>query len=166
MGCGKSTVGKELSRLFSYKFIDLDDYIEVTQGRSISDIFSSEGEEKFRVIEALALKEILANNPTENNKLILSLGGGTVVTPENRTIITEGTCCIYLKAKKETLINHLSNSKNKRPLLNNKNHGEIIDSLMLLRGPIYEEVATQIYDVDGMSSKEVAEEIFYTYNIK
>ena len=59
MGCGKSSVGRELSRLLSLPFVDLDDYIEEREGRSIRDIFESEGEASFRKMELEALREIL-----------------------------------------------------------------------------------------------------------
>ncbi len=60
MGCGKSSVGRELSGLLSWPFVDLDEYIESREGRSIRDIFESEGEAAFRNMELEALKEILS----------------------------------------------------------------------------------------------------------
>ena len=62
MTSGKSTIGRELSQKLQYKFIDLDDYIEENEGKSIGEIFKSKGEIYFRKIEHQYLKEILNHN--------------------------------------------------------------------------------------------------------
>ena len=59
MGCGKSSVGRELSQLLCCPFMDLDQVIEERAGRSIPEIFAIEGEAAFRVIELGTLKEIV-----------------------------------------------------------------------------------------------------------
>jgi len=73
MGCGKTTIGKILSKITGKKFIDLDSYIESTTNQTISNIFSSKGEVYFRKIESDCLKVIMGNY----DNVILSLGGGT-----------------------------------------------------------------------------------------
>ena len=60
MGCGKSSVGRELAALLSCSFIDLDAYIEKKTGMSIPEIFSEKGEQGFRLAEKDALKEVLS----------------------------------------------------------------------------------------------------------
>ena len=60
MGCGKSSVGRELSRLLCCPFIDLDSFIEEREGRPIPEIFASEGEASFRRMELEALHDIVA----------------------------------------------------------------------------------------------------------
>lgn len=75
MGCGKSSVGRELSGLLSWPFVDLDEYIESREGRSIRDIFESEGEAAFRKMELEALKEILLQGATSEH------GQGTISEP-------------------------------------------------------------------------------------
>ena len=59
MGCGKSSVGRELSRLLCCPFMDLDEVIEQTEGRSIPEIFASDGEAAFRQMEFKALRNIV-----------------------------------------------------------------------------------------------------------
>ena len=59
MGCGKSSVGRELSQLLCCPFMDLDQVIEERAGRSIPEIFASDGEEAFRAMELETLKEIV-----------------------------------------------------------------------------------------------------------
>ena len=59
MGCGKSSVGKELSTLLGIPVVDLDQYIVERAGKSIPDIFDESGESGFRSIETAALSELL-----------------------------------------------------------------------------------------------------------
>ena len=139
MGCGKSSVGRELSRLLSLPFVDLDDYIEAREGRSIRDIFESEGEASFRKMELEALTEILfqesssepnqdaAGEPGEDSpqidypqtkEMILALGGGTLTTPECAELVAEHTFCIYLKTSADELFRRLESESATRPMLN------------------------------------------------
>ena len=139
MGCGKSSVGRELSRLLSLPFVDLDDDIEEREGRSIRDIFESEGEASFRKMELEALTEILfqesssepnqdaAEEPGEDSpqidypqtkEMILALGGGTLTTPECAELVAEHTFCIYLKTSADELFRRLESESATRPMLN------------------------------------------------
>lgn len=138
MGCGKSSVGRELSRLLSLPFVDLDDYIEEREGRSIRNIFESEGEASFRKMELEALTEILfqesssepnqdAGEPGEDSPqtdypqtkdMILALGGGTLATPECAELVAEHTFCIYLKTSADELFRRLESESATRPMLN------------------------------------------------
>ena len=59
MGCGKSSVGRKLSQLLCCPFMDLDDVIVEKEGRSIPEIFASDGEAAFRQMELEALKQII-----------------------------------------------------------------------------------------------------------
>lgn len=138
MGCGKSSIGRELSRLLSLPFVDLDDYIEEREGRSIRDIFESEGEASFRKMELEALREILfqesasepnqdAGEPGEDSpqtdypqtkEMILALGGGTLTTPECAELVAEHTFCIYLKTSADELFRRLESESATRPMLN------------------------------------------------
>lgn len=163
MGCGKSSVGKTLSKLLCCSFMDLDEVIEKKAGRSIPDIFAEGGEKAFRKIEAKILKDILSQtdrggSPTGNEITVLSLGGGTVVSKECSELVHSQTFCIYLRASVETLIGHLEGETHGRPML----EGDIRDritGLMSQRAPIYESTAHKIIDIDGKTIEEVADDI-------
>ena len=71
-GCGKSTFGRRLSKSTGYKLIDLDIEIVSYAGKTISDIFESEGEERFREVESRLLKNLTC----ENEDFIMATGGG------------------------------------------------------------------------------------------
>ena len=159
MGCGKSSVGRRLSELLCCRFMDLDSVIEERTGRSIPEIFASDGEAAFRDIEKNTLKDVFLKTHLTPDTLVLSLGGGTVMTPECADLIHEKTTCIYLKASLETLVSHLESQTSDRPLLSGTNLRDRISELMALRSSTYEKTAHVIIDTDGKTVDCIAEEI-------
>ena len=121
MGCGKSSVGRELSRLLCCLFVDLDSAVEEKAGRKIPEIFASDGEAVFRQMERDALTDILEKQCTSLTPStyagVLALGGGTVMTPECAEMVHEKTLCIYLRASVDTLMRNLSGRAESRPML-------------------------------------------------
>ena len=114
MGVGKSAVGQQLSKIIAYSFIDLDDYIEEQEGKSISEIFKTKGEIYFRKKEHQYLKEILA----KYDKVVLSLGGGTPCYANNMEVLkNKKVISIYLQLSPKELSNRLFSIKEHRPLL-------------------------------------------------
>lgn len=157
MGCGKSSVGRELSKLLSWHFMDLDEVIVQREGRSIPEIFAKDGEKEFRRMELEAFKAVTEN--VEGNGTVLALGGGTVTTPECAEIAHEKTLCIYMRASVQTLKAHLEGQTEGRPLLCGQDIEERLERLMSERGHIYEKTAHIVIDTDGKSISEIAQEI-------
>ena len=157
MGCGKSSVGRKLSELLCCRFMDLDDCIVEKAGCSIPEIFASQGEPVFRKLEQEVLKDIVGNDSEE--KTILALGGGAVMTPGSEKIVHEGTLCIYLKASVDTLLEHLSGETDGRPMLNGDSLRTRILELMARRASTYERTAHLIIETDGKDIDDVAAEI-------
>ena len=83
MGVGKSYIGKKLSKELMIDFIDLDNYIETHEKKSISNIFFEKGEIYFRSIENKYLELIL----NKNLKCVISTGGGTPCYSNNIDLI-------------------------------------------------------------------------------
>ena len=156
MGCGKSSVGRELSRLLCCPFMDLDSVIEEREGRRIPEIFATEGEAAFRRMEAEALRKCIYGQASD--KLVVALGGGTVMTEECAKIVHEKTVCIYLRASVETLMVHLAGEVNNRPMLAG-NLRTRIEELMSIRSATYEKTAHIMIDTDGKTIEEIAREI-------
>ena len=98
-----------------------------------------------------------AHSPT----LILALGGGAVMTKECAEIVREETCCVYLKASIETLMEHLSGESENRPMLKGEALQERITELMAQRSETYEKTAHIVVDTDGKSIEAIASEILY-----
>lgn len=114
MGSGKSTVGRLLADQISYDFVDLDDYIEDKEGRTIAEIFYVEGESYFRKLEADSLLEV-----SESDCTIISLGGGTPCYSNNMLTINEKGYSIFLQIEAEPLSKRLYPEREKRPLISN-----------------------------------------------
>lgn len=168
MGCGKSSVGRKLSELLSCAFIDLDSAIEEAAGRKIPEIFATDGETAFRKMELETLRNVLSNQPQAD--LILSLGGGTVMTPECAEAVNDQTLCIYLRASADTLATHLEGEAEGRPMLQCGTASpdaealrHRIEELMSIRSATYEKTAHIIIDTDGKEINHIAEEIFSIY---
>ena len=171
MGCGKSSVGRRLSELLCCSFMDLDDVIVERAGRSIPEIFATDGEAAFRQMEHDVLRDIVASaerhsvpeapsQPIENSTVVLALGGGAVMQEECERMVHEGTVCIYLKASVETLLTHLEGEAAGRPLLNTQSSlRERILDLVAKRSATYERTAHHIIDTDGKSIEEITAEI-------
>ena len=157
MGSGKSSVGRELSRLLSCHFMDLDEVIVQREGRSIPEIFAQDGEKAFRRMELEAFKAVTED--AEGQGTVLALGGGTVTTAECADIAHNKTLCIYMKASVQTLKAHLEGQTEGRPLLCGQDIEERLARLMYERSHIYEKTAHIIIDTDGKSISEIAQEI-------
>ncbi|TDU34474.1 shikimate kinase [Gelidibacter sediminis] len=114
MGSGKSTIGKNLSKILNYDFIDLDDYIQEKEHLTIPELFEKKGEIYFRKKEQLYLKEVL-----KETNLVLSLGGGTPCygTNMDTVLATDGARSIYLKSSIPNLVQRLTPEKLTRPLI-------------------------------------------------
>ncbi|PKO98808.1 MAG: shikimate kinase [Bacteroidetes bacterium HGW-Bacteroidetes-8] len=156
MGVGKSTIAEKLAAHLYCKHIDLDSYIEETRGEKIVDIFTTLGEESFREIEEQALLKLLSQN--SEKVMVLSLGGGALISPKNRELIKTQTQCIYLRASIDTLTQRLMHSRKSRPLVHKEESHSLsnkIDELYLEREGGYRESASIIIDVDNLSLKDI-----------
>lgn len=161
MGCGKSSVGRRLSELLCCSFIDLDDVIAEREGRSIPEIFATEGEAAFRQMELEALKAVL-NSESErhtNNDIVLALGGGAVTTEACALMVRNKTLCVYLRASVDTLVEHLAGEAAGRPMLADADLRTRIETLMQQRSATYEKTAHVTIDTDGRSIEAIASDI-------
>ena len=122
MGAGKTTLGKALARRMNLSFIDTDLYIENRYHKKISEIFSSEGEERFRDIERRILLEI-----SEFEEVVVSTGGGLPCFNNNMTTMNDNGITVYLETSEEELAARLKVSKNVRPVLKNRSGSELVD---------------------------------------
>ncbi|AMD95568.1 shikimate kinase [Leptotrichia sp. oral taxon 847] len=109
--CGKSIIGSLLSNEIDFEFYDADKYLEESENREISDIFSEDGEDYFRELETKYLEEL-----SKKEGVIISTGGGAVKKEKNMEIVKGNGIVIFLNRKLENIAKE--NHKN-RPLLKN-----------------------------------------------
>jgi shikimate kinase len=151
-GSGKSTVGPLLANQFGVEFRDTDEDIVARAGKSISDIFTEDGEPAFREKEEQAIVVALAEHDG-----VLSLGGGAVLNAATRARLS-GHTVIFLNVGMAEGVQRTGLSS-ARPLLTGVNPRATYKALLDARLPIYREVATAEVDTDKRSPEEVVAEI-------
>jgi shikimate kinase len=134
-GSGKSTIGRRLAKALDVSLLDTDAAIEETTGRTIADIFATDGEPEFRRIEEDVIRSAL-----QSHDGVLSLGGGAVTTPGVRDALA-GHMVIYLEISAAEGVRRTGGST-VRPLLAGGDRGEKFRKLMAERVPLYRRVAT------------------------
>ena len=155
MGVGKTTIGKQLSKKLNFKMVDMDDEIEKAEKMTISNIFDKYGEDKFRKIESNLLRKL-----TLEDNIIISTGGGIIKKEENRKLLKNEDNVIFLDANIETILKHLYNGINSRPLLENStNLKETIKNILDERYEKYKESSTIKINVDNKNIDEVVSQI-------
>ena len=154
MGSGKSSVGKQLEKLTGAHYIDSDAEIEKRTGVSIAWIFEKEKEAGFRKRENEIIAEL-----TQQKNIILSTGGGSILSTENRAYLKSTGIIIYLKVSLDEQFNRINRRKGTRPLLNYPNPKEKLKAINQSRETIYCSVADFIIDTDGKTPYEVAKTI-------
>ena len=159
MGSGKSTVGKLISDELFLIFFDTDNEIEARTGASIDWIFDLEGEEGFRKRESEMLEEMV-----KKNSIVLSTGGGIVLSKINRELLSSRGTVFYLSTPISTQVERTSKDKD-RPLLKNGDPNQILTKLHEERKDLYKNVSDHIIDTENKSSQEVAAEIIKVVKI-
>jgi shikimate kinase len=127
MGSGKSTIGPILANSIGYDFADVDHEIEEKERKAVSEIFRDQGEAYFRALEREIIRDI-----SSNDHMVISLGGGTLVDPENFRVISTTGIVVYLKTEPEQLLRRLHNKHN-RPLMFDETIGTRLNSVDLMK---------------------------------
>jgi shikimate kinase len=129
-GCGKSTLGRQLSRKLNFPFIDLDTAIEQREGKAVKEIFKQKGEEYFRKIESETLKRISEGLPD----FIMATGGGAPVFFDNMEFMNSFGQTIFLDVPPRVITERiLMADKEERPLLAKLDPDELKDQIEFLR---------------------------------
>lgn len=153
MGCGKTTVAKQLEKLLpEYNRIDIDEEIEKSSGKKISEIFLKFGEPHFRLLESNKIKSVLLKK-----NQIIALGGGAFENAENRAVICSNAKVIYLKTSAEEIYKRIKNEFH-RPLLSKNVSAERILEIINKREPNYLK-ADIIVQTDNKTPEEISKEI-------
>ncbi|AWS45282.1 shikimate kinase [Streptosporangium sp. 'caverna'] len=150
-GSGKSTVGQLLADRFGVAFRDTDLDVETVAGKSVGDIFIEDGEERFRELEAEAVRRALAEHGG-----VLSLGGGAILDEATRELLA-GHTVVYLEIGLSQAVQRVGLAS-ARPLLV-LNPRSQLKKLMDARRPIYEGLARITVATDERKPDEVVDEI-------
>jgi len=150
MAAGKTSVGRQLAHRRGWEFFDSDRQIETLTGRTVAEIWRTDGEAAFRRLEAQVLADALASTTPR----VIAAAGGTVVDPQNRRLIERHHPVVWLRARPETLVARLGSATH-RPLLDEDPVGTLA-RLDAARRPYYEEVSDLAVDVDDLTAEQVA----------
>jgi len=156
MASGKTTLGVELAKSLSIPFIDLDEYIESKEGKTVSGIFAEKGETYFRELEHNCLKDISC---IEN--AVVSTGGGVPCFNDNMQLINNSGISIYLEASVEVIVDRLMVMGETRPLVRGKSREELqeyVSEHLNARIKWYE-MAKYKCDVNDFDAERLIEEI-------
>lgn len=157
-GVGKTTIGKLMAEALGKEFIDLDKSIELRCGVDIPTIFEIEGEDGFRERETFELKETI----TKQHNFVLSVGGGCVIKEINRKLLlTPGNIVVQFHADIPTLVDRLSKSVNKRPLIQNTDIASKVTALYEARKEFYAKVSHLTFDTSGMRPNQVVDGVIH-----
>lgn len=153
MGTGKSTVGTMLAETLGTKCIEMDELIQKRQQMSITEIFDAFGERYFRDLETELLHSLV-----DEEQIVVSCGGGSVLRNENAEIMKQSGRIILLTASPETVYKRVRDSKT-RPILNGHMSIAEIRSLMEKRKVRYDAVADVKIATDEKSAEAICAEI-------
>jgi shikimate kinase len=152
-GTGKTTTGRRLAAKLTVPFADSDALVEARAGRSVQDVFATDGEAAFRDLEAEVIGVALAGFDG-----VLALGGGAVLTESTRAALAaSGVPVVLLRSSLRTLRRRVGDGHG-RPLLAG-NAATRLSALAAAREPLYRQVATHVVTTDRRSSSRVAIEI-------
>lgn len=143
-GCGKSSVAPRLAQKLGWSWVDADVELEERTGRSIREIFATDGEPEFRRLERETLVDLL-----KRDRLVLAAGGGAVLNAETRADFQAAGPVVWLRASVETIAKRIlrhSPASHRRPDLTARGGVEEIEELLAVRTPLYAGCATITVD--------------------
>lgn len=157
MGAGKSTLGRLLADCLGWSFVDADRVIEERAGADIPWIFDLEGEAGFRQRESQVLEDL-----TRLSGQVLATGGGAVIRPENRAVLSERGTVVYLRTSIAVQLRRTSKDRN-RPLLQKPDPEKVLTDLLHQREPFYLAIADIVVDTDDSHPRALADHIIDIY---
>ncbi len=156
-GTGKSTLAAPLARRLGWEWLDADVELERRAGRSIKDIFATDGEPEFRRLERELLAELL-----QHSRLILATGGGAILNAATRHDMQAAGPVIWLQASADTIERRLTTDPTtgqRRPNLTAAGGRDEIEHLLAIREPLYRECATIVVNSDAAAPEELVDQV-------
>ena len=154
MGVGKSTVGRVLAAQLDRPLYDSDEMIEESTGRSVREIWATDGEPTFRALETETLAAALAASEPS----VIAAAGGVVLSPVNRQALVDASAhVIWLLADEELLLERVRNGAH-RPALDGDPEA-VLRPMVVEREGLYQEVADAIVSVDRRSVNDVVKAV-------
>ncbi|MBW3558109.1 MAG: shikimate kinase [Actinobacteria bacterium] len=141
MGSGKTTIGRMLAERLGWDYLDSDEQVCRNTGRSVREIFETDGEAAFRAEEKRALHQAVSGD----QPAVVAVAGGAVLDEENRATLAQGGTVIWLDAPPEVLAGRVRAGSDHRPLLGD-DAAAALERLDRERRPLYQELADVVVD--------------------
>ncbi len=154
MGTGKSTVGRRVAATLGRPFLDSDELIEQATGRTVRQIWRTDGESAFRVLETDALRTALASEPPA----VIAAAGGVVLSAANRDALNDADATVvWLSADPDVLFERASRGVH-RPLLDDDPEAAL-RTMAAERAELYRSVADVTVDVSHRSVDDAVQTV-------
>ena len=159
MGTGKTSVGRIVAEQLRYDYLDTDELIQTNTGRSITDIFTKDGEPAFRALEQKVVGELASRKNT-----IISTGGGLPVDPQNLASLKTHALVVCLWSSPGKIWERVRHQGH-RPLLHDENPQAKIRELLAAREPFYKQ-ADVLLNTELRSVREVAQQVIHQFRLE
>lgn len=147
LGAGKSTLARNLGRMFRRRYVDTDRLVERRAGQTVTELFELRGEDAFRILETDTLEGLRSER-----SLLVSCGGGIIETPRNIELMHEMGYVVYLDGDLDDSLRQIRRSDT-RPDFRSPEHAA---NLLAHRKPLYEQAADFTVDIRGASFTDVS----------
>ncbi len=152
-GTGKTTVGRIIAKRLGWRFYDTDIGVVKRANKPIEAVFADDGEAAFRALEHNALWRV-----TREKECVIAMGGGAILSPQNRAYLVEDCLLVCLDAKVDAMWQRLESSAVKRPLVAGADSLSRIRDLQAFRHPFYN-LADVIVPTDDRSPEDIADDV-------
>jgi len=158
MGTGKTTVGRLVAEALHFEFLDTDELIQSRTGKSITNIFTEDGEPAFRALEQQIIREL-----STKTKTVISTGGGLPTNPENLALLKSFALVVCLWSSPAKIWDRVKNQSH-RPLLHDPNPQKKIRELLAAREPFYKQ-ADVLVNTDLRNVREVVQQLVVQFKL-
>ncbi|MGD1088241.1 MAG: shikimate kinase [Verrucomicrobiota bacterium] len=158
MGTGKTSVGRMIAEQLHFDYLDTDELIQMHTGRTIADIFKTDGEPAFRALEQNVVAELASRVKT-----VVATGGGLPTNPVNLAGLKTHALVVCLWASPETIWERVRNQSH-RPLLHDADPQKKIHELLAAREPFYRQ-ADVLLNTELRSVREVTQQIVHQFRL-
>jgi shikimate kinase len=159
MGTGKTSVGRLVADQLRFEYLDTDELIQTNTGRSITDIFTKDGEPAFR-----ALEEKMVGELGSRAKTVISTGGGLPVNSNNLNSLKTHALVVCLWSSPDKIWERVRHQSH-RPLLHDENPQAKIRELLAAREPFYKQ-ADVLLNTELRSVREVAQQVVHQFRLE
>jgi shikimate kinase len=159
MGTGKTSVGRLVAEQLHFDYLDTDEMIQATTGKTVAEIFKTDGEGHFRALEENMVAEI-----STRTKTVICTGGGLPTNPQNLASLKSHALVVCLWASPEKIWERVRNQSH-RPLLHDPNPQAKIRELLAAREPFYKQ-ADVLLNTELRSLREVAQQVVHQFRLE